>query len=76
MYRLWFKLTSGPGNKHIMGFDSVFVLVLREVSFVFALPFQKIYQHSLQLGFLVETDHCLEKKGNQIYLNKPGEILP
>lgn len=41
IYKLWFKLTNGPGNKHIMGFDIVFVLVLREVSFVFALPIQK-----------------------------------
>lgn len=59
-----------------MGFDSVFVLVLREVSFIFALPFQKIHQHSLQQGIFVEINHCLEKQGNQVYLNKQGEILP
>lgn len=58
-----------------MGFDHVFALVLREVSLVFALPFQKIHQHSPQLGILVEIDHCLEKKGNRFYFNKPGEIL-
>lgn len=65
---VWTSSWHGPGPKHIMIFDSVFVLALiaGEVSLVFALPFQKTHQHPLRLGIVVEIHLCLEKNSNQV----------
>lgn len=57
----------GSGTKHIVFFGAFFVLALiAEVLLVFALPFPKVHQHSLQLGIIVEIHLCLEKNGNQV----------
>ena len=46
---VWTSGWCGPGTKHIVLFDSVFVLALiaGEFYLVFALPFPEIHHHSL-----------------------------